>query len=105
MAKREVTWSRTAYLQRKNILYFWVENNFSTTYSIKLLKLTKEITEIISIYPEMGKTTDIENIRCFVFERYSLYYKFSEIEIHIVCFWDNNQNPKIVEILLSLLNE
>jgi len=86
MAVRKVIWSRTAYLQRKSILFFWVERNKSNTYSLKLLKQTKLATQQLAKLPFIGKNTDIENIRVYVMGNYKIYYSFTETEIQVVCF-------------------
>ena len=74
MAKIKVIWSRTAYLQRKIILLFWVENNKSTTYSKKLVVEIKKATTQLSKFPNLGKPTDIKSVYCYVMGIYNLYY-------------------------------
>jgi hypothetical protein len=105
MAKIKVVWSRTAYLQRKIILLFWVENNKSSAYSKKLLLEIRKATSQLSKYPNLGKPTDIDSINCYVMGNYSLYYKIEVFEIQIICFLDNRQNPKISKLLLSLFEK
>lgn len=102
MAKRKIIWSRTAYLQRKNILLYWNERNGSNLFSIKLLNESKKTTIQISKQPTIGKVTDIENVYCLPMNNYNIYYQFNENEIHIICFWDNRQNPEVLKSLLSL---
>ena len=102
MAKIKVIWSRTAYLQRKIILLFWVENNKSTTYSKKLVVEIKKATTQLSKFPNLGKPTDIKSVYCYVMCNYNLYYSINEDDIQILCFLDNRQNPEISKLLLSL---
>ena len=106
MAIRKIIWSRTAYLQRKNILLYWVDKNKSNIFSIKLLKQTQKATKQLAQFPYLGKVTDIENVYCFAMGNYNLYYTFSsELDIQIVTFWDNRQNPEILNVLISLFKK
>lgn len=104
MAKRKIIWSRSAYLQRQEILKFWVKNNFSTTYSEKLLNETAISTRQLANSPYIGKPSDIPNIRVYVMGHYNLFYSFTENEIQVVCFWDNRQDPEILKVLLSTIS-
>ena len=40
MSKRNVIWTETAAKQRRQILKYWTERNNSTSYSLKLIKIT-----------------------------------------------------------------
>lgn len=103
MVKRKVIWSKTAFLQRKNILIYWLERNKSNSYPIKLLSEIKNATQVLCDFPEIGKPTDIENIRVYVMGNYSIFYTNNDIEIRIIVFWDNRQNPEVLRILISEL--
>ena len=105
MAQRKVIWSKIAYLQRKSILLYWFNRNKSNVFSIKLLRQTKEATKQLSQLPYLGKPTDIKNIRVYIMKDYSLFYSHTDTEIQVVCFWDNRQDPEILETLLSLIKK
>lgn len=105
MAKRKVIWSKTAYLQRKIVLLYWLENNKSNTYSIKLLQETKVATNQLIKFPYLGMLTDIPDVYCYTMGNYNLYYMVTNENIQIVCFWDNRQNPEILKSLLSLFKK
>lgn len=97
MAKK-ITWSQTAQNDRKKILVYWKKRNKSNTYSIKLFELFKEAVNTISIYPEIGKATNNENIRFVVVRDYLLFYERNPETIRILRIWDSRQNPDSLKI-------
>ena len=105
MAKIKIVWSRIAYLQRKIILLYWIENNKSSTYSIKLASEIKKSTTQLSKFPNLGKPTDIDTVNCYIIGNYSLYYINTVNQIQIVSLLDNRQDPKISKLLLSLFKK
>ncbi|MBW2962928.1 type II toxin-antitoxin system RelE/ParE family toxin [Mesonia aestuariivivens] len=94
MAKRNVTWTRTADIQLVGILEYWVNKNKSKTYSKKLLKLVSERTKQIADQPLIYKPADFKDTRVASLGNFSIFYKFNDKEIIITAFWDNRQNPK-----------
>jgi plasmid stabilization system protein ParE len=105
MAKIKIIWSRTAYLQRKIILLYWIENNKSSTYSLKLASEIKKATTQLSKFPYLGKSTDIDTVNCYIIDNYSLYYIHTDNQIQIVSLLDNRQDPKISKLLLSFFEK
>lgn len=101
MAERKVIWSKTAYLQRKSILLYWLQRNKSNAYPKKLLGEIEKNTKQLSEFPEIGKPTDITNVRVLAMGNYSIFYTYSKTKIKVVSFWDNRQDPEIVKNLLS----
>lgn len=94
MAKRIVVWTRTADIQFVGILKFWVENNKSNSYSIKLINLVAERTNQISETPFIFKSTNFKDTRVASLDNFNIYYKITDKRIIITSFWDNRQNPK-----------
>lgn len=91
---REVIWSPLARNKRKQILKFWIEHNQSATFSLKLNQLFKEAELLIAKYPNIGKPTDIRNVRIKVVREYALFYELSQDKIYILTIWDSRQNPE-----------
>jgi toxin YoeB len=48
---------------------------------------------IIQYFPEVGKPTNIPNIRIKIIKHYFLIYQLKERQIRILDFWDSRQNP------------
>lgn len=46
-----------------------------------------------------GKPIDVENIRIHIMENYSIFYTYNDAEIRVLVFWDNRQNPELLEKL------
>ncbi len=105
MAKRKVIWAKTAYLQRKLVLLYWLEHNNSNTYSLKLMQETKKATDQLLKFPYIGLVSDIPDVYCYIIGNYNLYYIVTDENIQVVCFWDNRQNPIILKSLLSLFEK
>lgn len=102
MVKRNVIWTRTAYLQFVGILEYWVKRNNSSTFSKKLVKLVFDRTEQISKKPFIYKPTDFKDIRVASLRNFSIFYKVTDEEIIIYAFWDNRQDSKqLLKILES----
>lgn len=95
MAKR-IIWTEAAHADRKEILLYWKKNNVSITYSRKLNELFKRAVLLISAHPEIGRKTDIENIRIKLVRDYLLFYEETEKEIIILSIWDNRRDPEQV---------
>ncbi len=95
MAKRDVIWTKTADLQFVGVLEYWVNQNKSATYSKKLVKLVSKRTNQISQKPFIYKSADFKGIRVVSMGNFNIYYKVTDVQIIIVAFWDNRQDPKI----------
>lgn len=97
MVKR-VIWSPRAQEERKEILDYWFKRNKSKTYSRKLNRLFKEAINLIIDYPEIGKRTDLENIRAKIIRDYIMFYEINDDELFILSIWDTRQNPENLEL-------
>ncbi|MEZ4943883.1 MAG: type II toxin-antitoxin system RelE/ParE family toxin [Cyclobacteriaceae bacterium] len=97
---KQVVWSRRAHRERKKILEFWQLHNKSTTYSKKLNSLFKIAIKLIVEHPQIGKPTDIPNVRIKIVRHYLLIYEINGSRIDILSVWDTRQDPKkILKIL------
>lgn len=90
MAKRKVIWTRSANIERKEILEYWIVRTSSKRYSIKLNKLFKEIPQLVAKFPEAGRKTNVENTRVKIVRDYLIFYNFNPKE----SVWDENRNDK-----------
>ena len=94
MAKRKITWTKKANSERKEILEYWIDRNKSKTFSIKLNLLIIENLRLIMSKPEIGKKTELENVRIRIIRDYLLIYEMKENEIIVLSIWDGRRNPK-----------
>lgn len=99
MVKR-VIWSPRAQAERKEILDYWFKRNKSKTYSRKLNRLFTEAINLIIDYPEIGKRTDLENIRAKIIRDYIMFYEINDDKLFILSIWDTRQNPENLELKL-----
>lgn len=97
MVKR-VTWTPRAQDERKEVLKYWARRTQSKTYSRKLNLLIKQAIRLIREYPQIGKPTDIDNVRIKIVRDYLIFYELVQDEIHILAFWDSRQDPEKLEL-------
>ncbi|HEY6503807.1 MAG TPA: type II toxin-antitoxin system RelE/ParE family toxin [Chitinophagaceae bacterium] len=74
MAK-QITWTKRAQQDRKEILQYWRAHNQSSTYSIKLNRLIKKAINLVAAHPHIGRRTDIENVRVKLVRDYLIFYE------------------------------
>lgn len=87
MAK-PIIWSRTAHKDRLNILDYWAKRNKSITYSKKLNLLFEHTAELVRKFPQIGKRTEITQVRFRVVRDYLFTYRETEKHIEILTIWD-----------------
>ena len=92
MAK-QITWTKRALNDRKEILQYWGERNQSNIYSKKLNELIKKAVKLIASHPHVGRRTDIENVRVKLVRDYLLFYEDNEGQIFILSIWDASRDP------------
>lgn len=93
MAKKEIVWSVRAQQDRLEILEYWINRNKSKSYSEKLYHLFKESVQLIAEHPEIGKPTDLTDVRIKVIRDYFLIYEDRVDRIEILTIWDSRRNP------------
>jgi plasmid stabilization system protein ParE len=99
MAK-QVSWTKTARLQRRQVLEYWEKRNGNKNYSRKISGWIREIIHVIKTYHYIGKPTDYDNTRVFAKGDFSIFYRVTMHQLIITSFWDNRQDPdKLDEIL------
>lgn len=94
MVKRKIIWTEKANFERKEILEYWINRNKSKSFSIKLNRLVVDELKFISLNPNIGKKTDIANVRVKVIRDYLLFYEILEKEILVLTLWDGRRNPQ-----------
>lgn len=99
MVKRKrVRWTLRAQKDREQILEYWSERNSSDTYPLKLNTLFKEATQLIRTHPQIGRPTDIHNVRMKIVRDYLMFYEISEEVIFILTLWDSRRDPRSLDI-------
>jgi addiction module RelE/StbE family toxin len=97
MAERKIVWTKTAKLERKEILTYWVNRTKSKTYSKKLNKLFSEAVNLLSEHPKIGRTTNDSETRISIVRDYLIFYIFNKDEIIIQSIWDARRNENDTE--------
>ena len=94
MVKRKIIWTFKAKNQLFSILEYFAKRNKSKTYSLKLHKKIKSEILITLKQPNIGKQTDVLNIRGLLIENYIVFYELLDTNIIILNIWDCRQNPE-----------
>lgn len=96
MVKRLI-WSKSAVQDRKNILDYWNETNENKNYSRKLNNEFNDLTELLLLFPLLGRKVENHNSRFVVKGEYIIFYKISEnkeiTNIEILHIWDSRRDP------------
>lgn len=98
---RQIIWSLRAQADRKEILIYWNNRNKSNTYSKKLNQLFKEAIKLIGQFPQIGRPTDIENIRIKIVRDYLIVYEVNASQIYILTIWDGRRDPEKFKTILK----
>jgi plasmid stabilization system protein ParE len=93
MVKKQIIWTETSIEELEIILQFYIQRNKSITFSSWLLDEIEKRIEIISIYPKIGRQTDLAMLRILPFNNYGIIYKETDDTIFIESIWDFRQNP------------
>lgn len=94
MAKRKIIWTKTANLERKEILEYWILRNKSKRFSIKLNYLILQTLEVLRENPTIGRLTNVNNVRVKLIREYLLMYEFTDSELIVLSIWDTRRNIK-----------
>lgn len=98
MAKRKIIWTEKANWERKDILDYWIFRNQSKTFSIKLNKLIIENLNLLATNPDLGKKTNLDNIRVQIVRDYLLFYEILDNEILVLSLWDSRRDHKNIKL-------
>jgi len=94
MAKR-IIWAREAVADRIQILDYWYKHLGSKEYSSKLDKMFKEVVQLLSHFPFLGRKLGVERgERFFIKDRYQIFYLDEKDLIKILHIWDSRRDPK-----------
>ena len=94
MAQRTVIWTRTASIQLREILGFWLRRTGSSVFSNKLLDKVEQHIEWISTFPFHCPESLYSNHRISAMGHYSIIYQVTDHEIWVTAFWDNRRDPQ-----------
>lgn len=100
MAK-QVVWSIRAQNERKRILKYWADRNQSKSYSKKLNTLFRVAVKLIIEHPQIGKPTDLDNVRIKIVRDYLIIYELTDSSINILSIWDSRQDPKGIQKIIE----
>jgi len=95
----QIIWSDEAEVDYIETLNYWIENNQSDKYALKLMEEVEKKEDLISENPFTGTPSEIENVKSVLVDRnFSIYYKKNDDTIEILSFWDNRRNPENLEL-------
>ncbi|MFZ1705832.1 MAG: type II toxin-antitoxin system RelE/ParE family toxin [Saprospiraceae bacterium] len=93
MVRKKITWSQTAISELENILAFYIQRNQSDEYSLRLYKTLEKRVQLISVFPTMGKKSDMPDVHILPFQHFGIIYRTKGQVIYILSVWDFRQHP------------
>lgn len=97
MAKR-IVWTNKAQTERREILLYWKHRNKSDVYSKKLNELFKNWVVFLSTRPEIGRKTDIENVKVKVVKDYLIFFEVRVNTLYVLSIWDGRRDSQKLKI-------
>lgn len=92
---KKIIWTTKAKNEFKDILQYWLDRNKSNAFSKKLTVLIIEELDLLSNFPQMGKPTDIPNIRVKIIHNYLLYYEVIDDSLYILTIRHGSRNQSM----------
>lgn len=80
-------------------VYDFINAKFGSGTANKFISKAEKVVTLIAEYPLMFKASTIDaNVRiALVTKQTSLFYRVTSTSIHLLFFWDNRQQPFIIE--------
>jgi toxin YoeB len=98
MVERRIIWSYRAKVDLLGILDFYFQRNGTKVYSSKINLSIRKSIKLLSKHPNIGKITDVLNVRHLIQGDYLIFYEIRAETIEILTIWDNRQNPEALKI-------
>ena len=95
---RKLVWTKKAFKEWENILAFWFKRSGNKKYSRKLNNKIRIIFKNIRNNNNIGKKTEIENIRLMICSHYKIFYKIDDAVIYIISIFDSRRNPNDIKV-------
>ena len=94
----KIVWTEKANIERLRILQFWIDNNKSRVFSLKLDKLFISAIRDLSKKPTIGRKTEFENVRVKIVREYLIFYEIIRQDLVILSVWDGRRDKKNLKI-------
>ena len=94
----KIVWTEKANIERLRILQFWIDNNKSSVFSLKLDKLFISAIRDLSKKPTIGRKTEFENVRVKIVREYLIFYEIIRQDLVILSVWDGRRDKKNLKI-------
>lgn len=101
MDKREISWSKTAKLDIKNILHYYIERNKSKEYSIRLFKEIKHKLQTIDVTIALPQKTVVNDLFYFIHNYIAVFFVIKNNTITVKFVIDDRRNPKMIQSLVK----
>ncbi len=90
----EIKWTPEAELLYLETIEYWIENNKSTTYALKIIKEVIRKEKLLAENPFLGSVIlEIKEVRrILILENFSVYYRVRDNTVEVLSFWANKQD-------------
>lgn len=104
MAKRKVSWTKTAKLDMTAILLYYIERNKSKTYSSRLFKEVKLKLQTLDLTVALPQKTAIKYLFYFTHKHISVFFVMEKNNITVKFVIDDRRNPSKIITFLNILD-
>lgn len=104
MAKRKVSWTKTAKLDFTAILLYYIERNKSKTYSSRLFKEVKLKLKTLDFTVALPQKTAIKDLFYFTHNHICVFFVIYKNSITVKFIIDERRNPSKIITLLNILD-
>lgn len=94
MAQKKIIWTETAARQRRSILEYWFQRNHSSTYSLKLLRLSNEKANLIAENPLLYKAAEFPDTHVAAMGHSAYFIKSLMMPLSLLHFGTTGKTPK-----------
>lgn len=94
----EIVWTLRAKEELFEILEYWNERNGTSSYSLKLNSLILVNLQKLIKQPQIGKVTNIKNVRVQRVNRYYLYYEMLENDLYVLSVRHEKRNTETLDL-------
>lgn len=94
----QIVWTTNAQTEVIAIFQYWNDRTGSNRFSVKLNELIEEELRLVSMFPSIGRTTDILGVWVKVIQKYLIYYEFNEDTLYILSIRHQKRNPSTLKL-------
>lgn len=97
MVRLKLRWTEAALAEFGRMLTYYNVRNGNSKYSRTIVRMVNDSLKLVTKFPQMYRLVDaeeIQDIRMFHCEYFSIYYRIKDSEILVEAVFDTRRNPE-----------